>query len=152
MRKALVTGSFDPPTYGHLDVIEEASRTYDRVTVGIFINPEKAYRYTVEERSEMLRAMCAHLPNVGVTASEGYVADMAREGGFDAIVRGVRNPDDLAYETQMADYNLTHSGVPTVFLTPDPAHTHISSSLVREGLAAGSDLSDLVPPAVLKRL
>lgn len=148
MRKALITGSFDPPTLGHLDVIEQACRTYDGVTVGVFINPEKTYRYPTDARVEMLRRMCAHLPTVSVIASDGYVADTAREGGFAAIVRGVRDPADLAYEAKMADYNLAHSGVPTVFLPPDPAHAQISSSLVRERLAAGKDVSDLVPPAV----
>lgn len=149
MRKALLTGSFDPPTVGHLDLIRRAARTFDTVTVCVFRNPDKTGCFTPEERVELLRAAVRDLPNVTVDASDGLVADYARAGGFSAIVRGVRNPADRAYEADMASWNRAHSGVPTVLLDADPALSAISSTDVRARLASGADLTGLVPAACL---
>ena len=152
MTRALITGSFDPPTLGHYDLVARAAKEYDRVTVGMFINPEKKYLFTHEERLALLKAAYRDFDNVEVVASFGYVCDMAREGGYTAILRGVRNESDAAYERTMAEYNLAHSGVPTILLPTDPALSHLSSSLGREKLKKGEDVSSCIPAQALPLL
>jgi pantetheine-phosphate adenylyltransferase len=152
MTRALITGSFDPPTLGHYDLVVRAAKAYDFVTVGMFLNPEKEYLFTYEERLALLKEAYRDIPNVDVIGSTGYVCDLAREGGYTAILRGVRNESDAAYERQMAEYNLAHSGVPTVLLPTDPALSHLSSSLVREKLKKGEDISSCIPAQALPLL
>ncbi len=146
MTRALLTGSFDPVTVGHLDLIARGSEMYEHLTVGMFLNPDKTYFFSPKERVALLKAACA-FANVDVVVSEGYVADLAREGGYTAILRGIRSDADLAYEAPMAEYNFLHSGVETVMLDTDPALAHISSSLVRNTIREGGDWTSLVPPA-----
>ena len=146
--RVLMPGSYDPVTQGHLAVIEEAAAIYDEVTVAVFINPEKAGLFTYRERVELLRTAVAHLANVTVDFSDGMVADYARTRGFDLIVKGVRNESDRAYEEKMAEYNLAHSGVPTLLLPARPEMLTVSSTIVREALASGAPLSGLVPDTV----
>ena len=154
MRKALVSGTFDPVTVGHLDIIERGSREYDSVTVCVFVNPEKTCLFDIEKRKELLRLATAHLDNVEVDSWEGYTCEYARAGGYTAILRGYRDEKDLAYEQEMADYNLTHGGVPTRLLPCNPAHVEVSSTLVREAVAEGnvSLLEGLVPTPCLGAL
>ena len=149
VRRALITGSFDPITRGHEALLAEASRLFDEVVLGLFINPDKTYLFTKEERLAMLSAVAEGYPCASVVFSDGMVADFARENGICCIFKGIRNEKDLAYEKEMADYNLAHSGVPTVFLPAKEENIGISSSLVRESLTKGILPKEMLPEAIL---
>jgi pantetheine-phosphate adenylyltransferase len=150
---ALCPGSFDPVTNGHLDIVERASRYFDRVIVAVIRNPQKSGAlFTLEEREEMLREVTTHLPNVEVDFFKGLLVDFAREKGADAIVKGLRAVSDFDYELQMAQMNQRLSGIDTFFLSTDPHHSFLSSSLVREVAKYGGDVSSMVPPLVDVRL
>ncbi len=153
MNKLLFAGSFDPPTIGHVDLIRRAS-LYGPVTVGIFVNAEKTYLFSTEERIALLRCATADIPGVIVTVGEGYTADFARDGGYTHLVRGYRDDVDLAYETEMADYNRTRGGIETLLLPADPALTTVSSTRVRAALAVKDHdtLTACLPPACLAYL
>lgn len=147
--RALLPGSYDPITRGHLAVIEEAARRFDEVTVAVFINPKKQGLFGYAERIRLLCLATAHLPCVTVDFSEGMVADYAKAGGYTCIFKGIRNQEDRAYEEGMAAYNLEHSGgIPTVlYETPHELHG-ISSTAVRTALAEGRPIDALVPTAI----
>jgi pantetheine-phosphate adenylyltransferase len=150
---ALCPGSFDPVTNGHLDIVERASRYFDRVIVAVIRNPQKSGAlFTLEEREEMLREVTTHLPNVEVDFFKGLLVDFAREKGADAIVKGLRAVSDFDYELQMAQMNQRLSGIDTFFLSTDPHHSFLSSSLVREVAKYGGDVSSMVPSIVDVRL
>lgn len=150
--RALMPGSYDPVTVGHLAVIEATAARYDRVTVALFINPNKKGLFPHEIRLTLLRLATAHLPNVDVIFSDGMVADYARAGGYDRIVKGVRSRTDLLYEEEMAAFNLERGGVPTELVPAEEAYAAVSSTAVRRALAAGDQaaLSLLLPPSVLE--
>ena len=145
--KVLMPGSYDPCTVGHLAVIEKAAARFGEVTVAVFINPEKQGLFTYGERVEFLRLATAHLKGVDVAFSDGMVADLAKDGGYDRIVKGIRNERDRLYEAEMAAYNLERGGVATELLPADTGMKEVSSTAVREALASGSDLRGLVPEA-----
>ena len=145
--KALMPGSYDPCTVGHLAVIEAAASLFEEITVAVFINPQKEGLFSYRERVEFLRLATAHLPGVTVTFSDGMVADFARDGGYDRIVKGVRNERDRLYEAEMAVYNFEHSGVITELIPADSGMQEVSSTAVREALAGGEELCGLVPEA-----
>jgi pantetheine-phosphate adenylyltransferase len=151
---ALCPGSFDPVTNGHVDIVERASRYFDRVIVAVIRNPQKTGAlFTLEEREEMLReVLLDHLPNVEVDFFKGLLVDFAREKGADAIVKGLRAVSDFDYELQMAQMNQRLSGIDTFFLSTDPHHSFLSSSLVREVAKYGGDVSSMVPSLVDQRL
>lgn len=148
--KALIPGSYDPCTRGHLDLIARAAALYDEVVVAVFINPEKTGLFPFEKRMEFLRLATASLPNVTVTFSNGMVADYARENAIGKIVKGYRNDRDLQYEKEMAAYNLAHSGVKTELLPTAPEYAAVSSTAVREALAAGREIASFVPPEIVE--
>ena len=150
MRRALIPGSFDPVTLGHLNIICRAAGNYDEVVVGIFENPEKHYLFTLGQRAALLREATQNLANVRVVACDGYTADYAKEGGFAAIVRGYRSDSDLTYEQKMAQYNSGRGGVHTLLLETPPELAGVSSTRVRERLAAGESISGLVPESCRK--
>ncbi|WP_067476306.1 pantetheine-phosphate adenylyltransferase [Nocardia amamiensis] len=152
MAGALCPGSFDPVTYGHLDVFNRAAAQFDEVVVTVMINPKKQGMFTVEERIEMLRESTAHLGNVRVESWQGLTVDFAREQGITAIVKGLRDAGDFGYELQMAQMNKKLSGVDTFFIATNPSLSYLSSSLVKEVAAYGGDVSDMLPPSVHKRL
>ncbi|MEU2030098.1 pantetheine-phosphate adenylyltransferase [Nocardia amamiensis] len=152
MAGALCPGSFDPVTYGHLDVFNRAAAQFDEVVVTVMINPKKQGMFTVEERIEMLRESTAHLSNVRVESWQGLTVDFAREQGITAIVKGLRDAGDFGYELQMAQMNKKLSGVDTFFIATNPSLSYLSSSLVKEVAAYGGDVSDMLPPSVHKRL
>ena len=115
--KALITGSFDPVTNGHLDIIKRTAAVFDSVVVGIFINPEKKYLFDVNERIEMLSEAVKDLKNVTVDSSEGYVAKYVEQNSIDVIVKGVRNSVDFEYEAKMAKINKQiYSGAETLLI------------------------------------
>jgi pantetheine-phosphate adenylyltransferase len=150
---ALVPGSFDPVTYGHLDVIERVARFFDRVIVSVIRNPQKAASlFSLEERESMLAEVTAHLPNVQIEFFAGLLVDFARIHGADTIVKGLRAVTDFDYELQMAQMNQSLSGIDTFFLATSPQYSFLSSSLVREVARFGGDVSSLVPPVVAARL
>ena len=147
--RALLPGSYDPVTLGHLAVIEEAARRFDEVTVAVFINPDKTGLFTHADRTRLLSLATAHLSNVRVDFSDGMVADYARDGGYDCIFKGIRNERDRAYEEGMAAYNLSRSGIPTVLYETPAAYRDISSTAVRDALAAGAPIDALVPKGAI---
>jgi pantetheine-phosphate adenylyltransferase len=151
---ALCPGTFDPVTNGHLDIIERASRRFDRVLVAVLRNPAKDPLFPVEERVAMLKEVCADLANVEVDAFSGLLVDYARQRGAGIIVKGLRAVSDYEYEIQMAQMNHRISGgeVETVFMTTNPQWSFISSSLVKEVARFGGSVEGLVPPVVAERL
>lgn len=153
MSHALIPGSFDPMTLGHLNIVKRALKEYDKVTVAVMINDAKAYAHTIEERAEMARLTVAGLANVQVITDRGMLVDLFDRIGATAIVKGVRNEKDRAYEQAMADYNLAKNPrAKTVFYEADPAFGDLSSTAVREILKNGECPRGLLAPAVLDYL
>ncbi len=153
MSHALIPGSFDPMTLGHLNIVKRALEEYDRVTVAVMINDAKAYTHTIEERAEMARLTVAELSRVQVVTDCGMLVDLFDRIGATAIVKGVRNEKDRAYEEEMAAYNLSKNPrAKTVFYKADPAFGDLSSTAVRELLKKGERPEGLLAPAVLDYL
>ena len=151
-KKALFTGSFDPLTNGHLDIIERASTMFDKLVVGVIMNPQKKSYFTLEEREKMIKEVTAHLPNVEVSHFSGLLADYVNENGFDVIVRGLRGTTDFEYELTMAHMNarLFNDNVDTVFLMTDPEYAFLSSSMAKEVHSLGGSIEGLIPDIILK--
>lgn len=149
MAIALCPGSFDPPTNGHVDVVERASRHFDRVIVSVVTNPAKKSLFDAKERVALLTEVLSHLPNVEVTSNDGLLVELARVKGADVIVKGLRALSDVEYELQMAQMNTNlYDAVDTMFIITNPKWSFISSSLVKEVAALGGDVSRFVPKAV----
>ncbi len=149
MRKAVCPGSFDPITFGHLDVIERASGIFDEVIIAVMVNRTKASLFTVEERISMIKDVVAKYHNVKVDSWSGLLVDYCKTNGVSAIVKGLRAVSDFDYELQMAQMNLQLKGVDTLFMATTPAYSFLSSSLVKEIANYGGDVSALVPANVL---
>lgn len=151
-RIAVVPGSFDPVTLGHLDVIDRAARMFDELHVLVVHNPDKSALLPVAQRIQLLERSIADagMPdNIRVTSwMVGLLVDYCTDVGASVLVKGVRSQVDVAYETPMAIVNRNLAGVETVFLLPDPGHAHVSSSLVRQVASLGGDISPYVPRAV----
>lgn len=145
---AVCPGSFDPVTYGHLDVIERAAARFDRLVVACLHNAGKHPMFSVEERLELLREVTADLGNVEVVAFEGLLVDFCRDRGIRLVVKGLRAVSDFEYELQMAQMNRSLGGVETLFLTTSPLYSFLSSSLVKEVARLGGDVAEYVPPVV----
>ena len=149
MVTAVYPGSFDPATYGHLDIIRRASSLFERVIVLVVINRDKTPSFTVSERAAMIRACVQELPNVEVDSYEGLLVDYARAKGACAIVKGLRAVSDFEYEFQMA---LTNKKLlpeaETVFLATSTENMYLSSSLVKQIASFGGDISGFVPDIV----
>lgn len=152
MRRAVCPGSFDPVTNGHLDIISRACALFDEVTVAVMVNKSKKSMFTVEERMDMLTAVCSEFPNVKVDAFHGLLVEFCRERDIHAIVKGLRAVSDFDYELQMAQMNSRLAPVETVFVPTSPEYSFLASSLVKEVATFGGDVSALVPPLVLERL
>lgn len=150
---AIVPGSFDPVTLGHVDIIERASRLFPRVHVAVASNSAKSPTFTCEERIQMLRESCAHIPNVSVGSFNGLLVDYAQRAGAVAIVRGLRAVSDFEYELQMAHTNrCLSSGIETVFIPTKTEYSFLSSSVVKEIARLGGSVEGLVPESVRQRL
>jgi len=147
MKRAVCPGSFDPITYGHLDIIERASAHFDQVVVAVLENRTKASLFTVAERIEMIRETTSKFPNVIVDSWSGLLVDYCKTNSVQAIVKGLRAVSDFDYELQMAQVNL-QSGIETMFMATAPAHSFLSSSLVKELAHYGGDVSSMVPKNV----
>jgi pantetheine-phosphate adenylyltransferase len=151
--KALYPGTFDPPTNGHLDLIERGSKLFDHLTVAILVNPVKNPLFTVEERVEMLEEVTGPLGNVAVAKFEGLMVEFARKVGASAVLRGIRAISDYEGEFQMALMNRRLAPeIETVFLQPAGRYSFVSSRMVKEVFSFGGDISGLVPPNVVKKL
>jgi pantetheine-phosphate adenylyltransferase len=151
--KALYPGTFDPPTNGHVDLIQRGSRLFDLLTVGILVNPVKNPLFTVSERVEMLQEATGALKNVTVATFNGLMVDFAREQGVSAVLRGIRAISDYEHEFQMALMNRRLAPeIETVFLQPAGRYSFVSSRMVKEVFSFGGDVTGLVPANVLKRL
>ena len=151
--KALYPGTFDPPTNGHVDLIQRGSKLFDHLTVAILVNPVKNPLFTVEERVEMLEEVTAPLGNVSVSTFDGLMVAFAREVGASAVLRGIRAISDYEHEFQMALMNRRLApDVETVFLQPAGRYSFVSSRMVKEVFSFGGDVTGLLPPNVLKRL
>jgi pantetheine-phosphate adenylyltransferase len=155
-RIAVVPGSFDPVTLGHLDVIERAAGIFDEVHVVVVHNPGKQAMLPIAQRVTLIEQAVADraLPSsILVTNwSVGLLVDYCTDVGASVLVKGVRSQVDVAYETPMAIVNRNLAGVETVFMLPDPAHAHVSSSLVRQVSSLGGDIAPYVPRAVAEYL
>lgn len=152
-RIGIYPGSFDPPTLGHLDLIERASRLFDTLIVAVANNSEKNSLFTPEERSDMLREITKGIGNIEVRHFSGLIVDMARERKAIALIRGLRAVSDFENEMTMAATNRKmYSEVDTVSFMPTEQYMFISSRLVKEIVQLGGDASQFVPPAVVKRL
>lgn len=146
-------GSFDPPTNGHLDLIERASSVFAHVVVAVLRNDSKSALFTVDERIEMLGEACQELENVTIDSFNGLLVDYARARGARLILRGIRAISDYEYELQMALMNRKlYPELETVFVPADERFSYLSSRLVKEVSRLGGDISDLVPPNVSRRL
>ena len=153
MARALCPGSFDPVTNGHLDIIERTARHFEDVLVAVIRNPQKSESlFTLEERQEMLHEVTAHLTNIRIEFFKGLLVEFAKDHGANAIVKGLRAVSDFDYELQMAQMNQSLSGIDTFFISTSPQYSFLSSSLVREVARFGGDVTNMVPPAVAKRL
>jgi pantetheine-phosphate adenylyltransferase len=155
-RIAVVPGSFDPVTLGHLDVIERAANIFDEIHVVVVHNPGKTAMLPIAQRVSLIEQAVQDraLPEtIRVTGwSVGLLVDYCTEVGATVLVKGVRSQVDVAYETPMAIVNRDLAGVETVFMLPDPAHAHVSSSLVRQVASLGGDVAPYVPRAVAEYL
>ena len=152
MRRAVCPGSFDPPTLGHLDIVERAAALFDEVVVAVGVNAAKHRLFSPDERIAMLQQVCGDLGNVRVEGFTGLLTEYCRQQEAQAVVKGLRAGADFDYELQMAQMNFHLTGVETVFLPTSPQHTFVSSSLVKEVASLGGDVSALVPADVLPRL
>ena len=152
MRRAVCPGSFDPVTYGHLDVIERAATLFDEIVVAVGTNVSKSRLFDPDERLGMLEEVTAGFDNVRVAGFTGLIVDFCREIEAVAIVKGLRGAGDYEYELPMAQMNSHLTGVETVFLPGAVGNAFVSSSLIKEVAAFGGDVSGFVPPAVHERL
>lgn len=153
MSLAIVPGSFDPMTLGHLDVIETAAERYDEVVVAVMINREKQYLFDMETRVRIAEATVAALPNVRVIADEGMLIDLFDRLGANAVCKGWRNEADLCYEKKMAEWNLAHNPrFHTELIPAREAHTALSSTAVRDRLSRGERIEELVHPNAVSLL
>ncbi len=150
---AIYPGSFDPPTNGHLDVIERGLQLFDGVIVSIMHNPAKQSLFTLEERMELLREITKTFSNIEIDSSDGLLVDYAVKRNAHAILRGMRAVSDFEYEFQMALMNRRlNRDIQTVFLMTGLRWIFISSSIIKEAARFGGDVSDMVPPVVYRKL
>ena len=148
---AVYPGSFDPATYGHLDVIRRASVSFDKVIVGVLHNSAKSPLFSVEERVNILEKATKDMPNVTVKAFEGLSVNFARENHAQVIVRGLRAVTDFEFELQMAQTNrVLAPDVDTVFLTTSLEYAYLSSTIMKEVASYDGDLSKCAPPEITK--
>jgi pantetheine-phosphate adenylyltransferase len=151
--RALFPGTFDPPTNGHVDLIQRGSKLFEHLTVAVLNNPGKNPLFSVVERVEMLKEVTGTLANVSVATFDGLTVEFARRQGAAAILRGIRAISDYEYEFQMALMNRRLAPeIETVFLQPAGRYSFISSRMLKEVFSFGGDVTGLVPPNVLKRL
>ena len=146
----ILPGSYDPVTLGHLDLIRRAAEQYDEVYAVIFVNPEKQYTFSLDDRLRMLMLATDELDNVLVSFSNGLVIDYMRDHEIEKIIKGYRNERDLAYERVQAEYNMKFGGYETELWKCDDTLADVSSTAARERIASGESLEELLPSSVIK--
>ena len=154
MKKALYSGSFDPMTNGHFDIIKRSAKMFDKLIVGVIHNPNKTPLFSVEERMDMIRKVVDGIENVEVESFTGLLADYVNLNQFDAVIRGLRATTDFEYEIQMAQMNakLFDPRTESIFLMTSPEYSFISSSVIKEVVALNGNAEGLVPPVVLEEI
>lgn len=153
MKRAIYPGSFDPVTFGHIDMIERSAKMVDELVVAILINSAKNPLFSVEERVSMLREITGHVPNIKITSFHGLLIDYARKVDASIIVRGLRAVTDFEYELQIAQTNrIVDDRVDTVFLTTSLEYAYLSSTIVKEVASYGGDISHFVPEQLIDRI
>ena len=151
MKTAIYPGSFDPITKGHLDVLEKASKMFDKIIIAVLKNTAKKGFLPVQDRLELIRASVSHLENVEVDYFDGLTIDYARSKNATILIRGLRAVSDFEYEMQLSQTNNALApDITTVFLITKPKYNFISSSIVKEIATAGKDVSKFVPPVVVE--
>lgn len=149
MKIAIYPGSFDPMTYGHLDIIERSSKMVDKLYVSVLINSAKNPLFSIDERVSMIKEMTSHLDNVEVTAFDGLLVDYAKKMNASIIVRGLRAVTDFEYELQIAQTNrIVNPEVDTIFLTTSLEYSYLSSTIVKEVASYAGDISKFVPEKI----
>lgn len=153
IRKAVYPGSFDPVTYGHMDIIRRSAEMVDELTVGVLRNQAKNALFSTQERVKMLQIVTKDIPNVRVETFEGLSVDFARSRGAEFIVRGLRAITDFEYELQMAQTNrIMAPDIDTIFLTTNLEFAYLSSTTVKEVASYGGDIARFVPPEVAREV
>ena len=152
MKRVVCPGSFDPITFGHLDIIARASGMFDEVVIAVLVNKTKTTLFTVEERISMIAEVTAKFPNVRVDSWSGLLVDYCERNKISIIIKGLRAVTDFDYELQMSQINLQLKGVETLFMSTAPAHSFLSSSLVKEIANYGGDVSNYIPEPLVERL
>lgn len=150
--RAIYPGSFDPVTFGHLDIISRAAGIFDQLYVAVLGNVSKRAMFTVPQRLQMLKELCASYPNVQVISFDGLLVDAAKKVGANMIVKGLRNPMDYQQETQMAKANRMLTGIETLFIPSESKFAHVSSSIVKELAKYGASIEEYVPKLVEQQL
>lgn len=153
MKRAIYPGSFDPLTFGHLDIIERSSRLVDELIVAVLINSAKNSLFSINERVSMIKEAICDIPNVSVESFDGLTVDFAREREANMIVRGLRAVTDFEYELQIAQTNhIVNTEVDTIFLTTSLQYSYLSSTIVKEVASYGGDISKFVPAFIAERV
>jgi pantetheine-phosphate adenylyltransferase len=153
MKKAIYPGSFDPVTFGHMDIIERSSKIVDELVIGVLNNSAKNSLFSLDERVSMIKEMTKDLPNVTVGSFDGLLVDYMREIGATIIIRGLRAVTDFEYELQIAQTNHVQSPeIETVFLTTNLKYSYLSSTIVKEFASYGGDISKFVPAQFVDRI
>lgn len=150
---AVYPGSFDPVTYGHIDIIERASRICNKLVIGVLNNSKKTPLFSAEERVKMLQEVVKDIPNVEVKSFSGLTVDFARENDATVMIRGLRAVTDFEYELQISQTNRSiASDIDTIFFTTNLKYSYVSSSITKELAMYGADISNFVPPYVLEKV
>lgn len=146
VKRAIYPGTFDPVTFGHLDMIKRSAKMFDELIVGVLVNRTKTPLFSIEERVEMMKEATAEIPNIRVSTFEGLLIDFAKSHNANFIIRGLRAVTDFEYELQMSQTNRIMSReIDTIFLTASLEYAYLSSSTVREVASFGGDISHFVP-------
>ena len=153
MAIAIFAGSFDPPTYGHLNIIERARHIFDEIDVVIAVNPEKKCLFSDKERLDVLKSLVSEWKNVSVHTWSGLIVDYAKKRGAKVMLRGIRNVRDFSYEFDLALMNRTlNNSIETFLISTDPKYFIVKSSAIKDLAAFGADVSEMVPPVIASML
>lgn len=153
MKHAVYPGAFDPPTFGHLDIIQRSAPLFSKLVVAIMENPQKKSFFTPFERKEMLEVLCKDFDNVEVVVGNGLTVNLAKEHEADFLVRGIRAIMDYEYELQIASANMIiGDGIETIFFLSRPEHSYLSSTIARSIAENNGDISKFIPEAILKKV